>query len=227
MPAELGRDVAPRDHEHRMPLADGPADEGVLGLQIENVIFVDARRHDHERPPADPCGRRRVLQQLDQLVAENHAAGRHREVTPDLERAVVAHRNAAPPRVGGEIGEPLHEARSFGRERAVQHLGIGGHEIRRRERIHVLLRDEGEPALVLLRERGQRGELVQIFAEEQIALLQEREVGQLTPFAGREPVIARRRVRDVGDRPWPLRVGCKRGHRPRTRALPSAPGTWR
>ena len=210
-----------------MPLADGPADVGVLGLQIENVIFVDARGHDQERPPADPCRRRRVLQQLDQIVAEDHAAGRHREVAPDFERALVAHRNAATPRIGGEIGEPLYEARSFARERAVQHLGIGGHEIRRRQCIHVLLREEGEPALVLLRERGQRGELTQIFAEEQIALLQEREVGQLTPFAGREATIARRRVHDVGDRPRPLARRVQARPWPRTRALPNAPGIWR
>ena len=95
--------------------------------------------------------RRRVLDELDQLVAKDDAARRHGEIAADLERALVAHRNAAAPRIGDEIGEPLHEARTVGGERALQHLGIGRHEIRRRERIDVLLRQEREPSLVLLR----------------------------------------------------------------------------
>src|SRR3712207_8137207 len=35
---------APRDHEHRVAAPDGVRDERVLGLQIENVELVDARR---------------------------------------------------------------------------------------------------------------------------------------------------------------------------------------
>ena len=98
-------------------------------------------------------------------------------------------------------------------ERALQHLGIGRHEIRRRERIDVLPRHEREAAAG----RGsgsarERRELGQVFADEQVALLQQREVGQLAPLAARRSGDRRRRVRDdFGQRIAP----CPRRHRAR------------
>ena len=61
------------------------------------------------------------------------------------------------------FAKPLHEARAFGFERALQHHGVGRDEVRRRERVDELLRREDEALLLGLRERGRCGELVQIF----------------------------------------------------------------
>ena len=41
--------VAPRDHEHRVALLDDVAHERVLGLQVHDVVLVDAGRHHHQR----------------------------------------------------------------------------------------------------------------------------------------------------------------------------------
>ncbi len=108
-------------------------------------------------------GARRVLDQLDQRVAEHHAARRDGKVAADRERARVAPRDVTALRVGCEIGEALHEARAFGIERALQHDGVGRDEVGRRERVDELLRREDEALLLRLRERGRCGELVQIF----------------------------------------------------------------
>jgi len=204
-----------------MAVRDGPAHEGVPGLEIENVILVDAGRDNDQRAPVHSRSGRRVLEKLDQLVAEDDVAGRHREVAANLERLLVAHRNAAAPRIGGEVGEPSHQARPLGRERALQHFGIGRHEVRRRERIDVLLRHEREPFLVLFGQRRDVRELGEIFAEQQIALLQESEVGELAPFLGREAAVADCGMRHFGHRPQFRRVGNERRHRRGPECLPS------
>ena len=43
------------------PCDDRIADERVLGLQVEDVVLVDARRHHHQRPLINLLGRRRIL----------------------------------------------------------------------------------------------------------------------------------------------------------------------
>ena len=42
--------VDPGDDEHGEALRDRPADEGLLGVEIEDVELVDPRRHDQQRP---------------------------------------------------------------------------------------------------------------------------------------------------------------------------------
>ena len=126
--------------------------------------------------------------------------GRHREVAADLEGARVAHRDAPVAEVGGEVGEALREAPAVGRERALQHLGVGRREIGRRERVDALPRHEREPPLVGVGQRGERGELGQVFARKQVRLLQQREERKLVPRASGEAVVARGVADDLGKR---------------------------
>ena len=55
------------------------------GVEIEDVELVDPGRHDQQRPLQHRLGRRRVLDELHQIVLEDHLAGRDREVAADLE----------------------------------------------------------------------------------------------------------------------------------------------
>ena len=91
----VGTDVAPRHHEDRMTLLDDIAHEGVGGLQIEHVELVDRRRDYDERSLAHCVGERFVLDDLDQLVFEDHRARRDRKIAADLECLVVCHRDPA------------------------------------------------------------------------------------------------------------------------------------
>ena len=88
-----------------MALFAGEAHERVLGLQVEDVELVDARRHDQQRARRDLLGQRRVLDQLEQLVLEHHRALRQRHVAADLESGLVGDRDAAAPRVFEQVGE--------------------------------------------------------------------------------------------------------------------------
>src|SRR3546814_6607859 len=60
--------IDPGDHEDRVALLDGPADEGVLRPQVEDVILVDPRRDDQQRALVDLLGRGRVLDELHEVV---------------------------------------------------------------------------------------------------------------------------------------------------------------
>ena len=83
--AELLVRIDPGDHEHGDALVDAPFDEGFLRLEIEDVELVDPRRHDQQRRAQHVFGRRRILDQLHQLVLEDHLARRRRHVDADLE----------------------------------------------------------------------------------------------------------------------------------------------
>ena len=77
--------IDPGDDEHRQPLIDAPFDEGFFRAEIEDVELVDPRRHDQERRPQHVLGGRLVLDQLDQLVLEDHLARRDRHVAANFE----------------------------------------------------------------------------------------------------------------------------------------------
>ena len=95
------------------------------------------------------------------------------------------------------FASPLTEAAPLGPHRFREHLGIGRHEIGRSERIHELAGHEFEPVLVGLGQRARRRQLAQVLAVEEIALFEERELGQLAPFARLEAAIALRRLDDL------------------------------
>ena len=90
---ELGVGVHPRDDEHRHPLLDRPLDQRVLFAQVEDVVLVDPRRHDEQRPLRHLLRRRLVLDQLHQVVLEDDLAGRGRDVDAELEGLGVGHRD--------------------------------------------------------------------------------------------------------------------------------------
>ena len=105
--------VDPGDDEHRVALLGRPLDERVLGLEVEDVELVDPRRHDQQRRVVDLRRRRRVLQQLDQLVLVDDLAGRGRDVLADLEGLEVGHRMCelalAALEVVEQVLQPLHQ----------------------------------------------------------------------------------------------------------------------
>ena len=90
-----------------MALIDRELDEGILRAKIEDVVLVDARRNDQQRPLVDLRRRWVVLDELDQLVAKHDLARRHAQVAADFERRFVGHRDAAAASVGDQIGKPL------------------------------------------------------------------------------------------------------------------------
>ena len=203
--------VDPRQHEHAVALLHGPADEGVLLPQVEDVVLVDPRRDDDQRALVDFRGHRLILDQLHQVVLEHHLARRGRHVLAELERVLVGHRDAQLPAalldVGEKIVQAAHQVLPAAGERFAQHLRVGQQEVRGGERIDVL---PGKESDLSFRLGGQPPDLrdrpLDMARGDQVGLLDvvEEEIGR--PVLVLEAQVALRRL---GDR---FRVDAERLH---------------
>jgi hypothetical protein len=125
-----------------MPCSTRMAHEGILRLQVEDVELVDAGRHDHQRPRMHLRRRRRVLDELDQLVLEDHLARRRRQVAADLEGVVVGHRDAALAEVGEEVLDAGGDAGALRGKRRLDEFRIGRREVGGRHGVDELAGEE-------------------------------------------------------------------------------------
>ena len=91
-------------------------------------------------------GRRRVLDQLDQRVAEHDLAGRGGEVVADREAAGGAP-PASPPDRAASCCMPCREIAAAGGAGGLDHLGIEPGHVGRRYQIEPLPHREGDDAL--------------------------------------------------------------------------------
>ena len=89
-------------------------DERVLRLKVEDVVLIDARRHDDQRAPMHAVGRRAVLDQLNQLVLVDHATWCRADVAAHLECRFVGHRDTTPRQVFGEQTQALGQTGATG-----------------------------------------------------------------------------------------------------------------
>ena len=123
-----------------------PLDERVLRLEVEDVELVDPRRHDQQRRLVDLLGRRRVLDELDQLVLEHDLARRGRDVLADLEGLHVglADRELALAalEVGQQVLQALDQVLALALDRRLHDLRVGQGEVGRRHRVDELARIE-------------------------------------------------------------------------------------
>ena len=130
--------IDPGDDEHGQALRDRPADERLLGIEVENVELVDPRGDNEQRPFMHLGRARLVLDELHQRVAKNHLARRRRHVDAKLERARVrlANPQVAMSRMDvlGQHLQAPHQVLAALGERRAQKLRVGGEEVRGRER---------------------------------------------------------------------------------------------
>ena len=188
--------VDPGDDENRQPLRDRPADEGFFRIEIEDVEFVDPGGHDQQGTPQDLVGRGRILDELDEIVAEHDLAGRRREVDADLERPWIGlaqlQLSAACFHVLGEHLRTAHQIGPVLLEGFANELRIQRHEIRRRkgggELAHVELRLVARVGIDIL---GFQHHVLGPFCRVDIGLAQEIEEGILRPGRIPEPPIGR------------------------------------
>ena len=113
-----------------------------LGRKIQDVVLVDPRRNDEERSLAYGLRRRRVLQELHQVVLEDNLAGSDGDIHPELELFGIGHSDPklplSPFQILEHVGEPLHEVLSTRLDGAPGHLGIRGRKVRRCEGVDEL-----------------------------------------------------------------------------------------
>ena len=143
---------APGDDEDRKSLIHEPADQRVLLAKIHDVIFIDPWREDEQRPLMDLFRGRFELKELDELVAENHLAGRRGDILADLERRLVGLADGqsatAPCNIGSGVTQTVYQALAARFQHGAQRSRIGRKEIRRRQRVNGLAGIELGLALV-------------------------------------------------------------------------------
>ena len=83
--------VAPAHHEGTVPLTDGITHQRVFWLQIQDVVLVDARRHQHKRPLVHLGRQWLVFNQLENLVFIHHRTFRRGDVLAHFKHALVSH----------------------------------------------------------------------------------------------------------------------------------------
>ena len=187
--------VDPGNDEHRVAARHRPADEGIVGPEIEDVELVDPGRHDQQRLAVHRLGRRLVLDELDQPVLKDHRARRGGDVAADLEGVHVGLPGAqAVPgvlEVLGELAHPPHQALAPGLAHFAQHHRVGQREVGGRERIHDLASDEVELLRLAAVEPLDAGEAAAQPARiQQIGLLEKVEDRVVRPFGVAEAVVA-------------------------------------
>jgi hypothetical protein len=141
--------VAPGDHEHLLALVEQVLDEAAPGGEIEDVELVDRRWHDEQRDLAHARATRLVVDELEDIGAEDHCSGADREVLANRERRGVDARGKA--RRAGEVAKqlthPTGQTCAAVIDDVLEHGGVGPREVRRRERVEDVGR--GEPGLAL------------------------------------------------------------------------------
>jgi hypothetical protein len=118
--------VAPANHKGTVTLLHCVADERVVGLQVQDVELVDARRHEQHGPLVHLGRERLVFDQLEQLVFKHHAALAAGHVAAHLEGAGVGVRHGALLHVLDQVGHAVGDAAAFGFQRFGQGLGVQG-----------------------------------------------------------------------------------------------------
>jgi hypothetical protein len=135
---KLGGRVAPTHQEDGEPLPHQVLDHAPAGADVHDVVFVDPRRDDDDGDAVDLLGLRRVLDQLDQLVAVDHLAGGERQVDADLELLLARDLHLPALEVVQQVVQPAAQILAAGVEHFAQHLRVGKREIRRAEHVREL-----------------------------------------------------------------------------------------
>src|SRR6516164_10516218 len=81
--------IAPADGERLDAAIEQEPDHAFIRRQVRRVIFVDLRRRYHQWALPHCRRGRSILDELDQLIAEHHRAGRSRQILTYLESGDV------------------------------------------------------------------------------------------------------------------------------------------
>ena len=122
-------DVAPRDDKDGVALGNRMADEGLAWLQVQDVVLVDGRRDDQQRPLADRGRAGLVLDELDELVLVDDGARGGADVAADLEGIGWRLRDAALLQVVQQVLDALAQALALGLDHPLLGIRIGGQEV--------------------------------------------------------------------------------------------------
>ena len=127
----LGHRIAPRNQEHGEPFSDRVTHERILGLQIEDVKLVDARRHQKNGALVNRgCGRL-VLDDLQVAILVDHRSRGGREVLAYGELALIGLGDPALFQVAQEVRNARPQGFAAGFDERALRIRVGGEEVGR------------------------------------------------------------------------------------------------
>ncbi|MNZ86523.1 hypothetical protein D3C78_1053440 [compost metagenome] len=134
-----------------MALLQGMAHERAFRLQVEDVVLVDRRRHDQQRALVLGVAQRGVLDQLDQRVLVDHAAGSGGQVDPHLEGGAVAVAQFPFVQVAEQMQHAAEQTGAAALDQMLEGFGVAVQVVARRPGGDQLLHQEGQPLTHLAR----------------------------------------------------------------------------
>jgi hypothetical protein len=169
---------------------------------VQDIELVDPGRKEEDRRLSHGLGQRRILDELEQFVAEDDLALRGGDVFAELEGAHVrlpqGEVTAPALQIFLEHLQAAQQVLAAGFDRFLQDRGIREDEVGRRERVRRLLQEERcFAALCRIDIRRARRKILQPFALEGVGAPQQIEQGVLTPVRITEAPVARERVMSV------------------------------
>ena len=78
-----------------MSLSNRIFNKRISRAEIEQIVLIDAGRHDQERCFLDLGGLRRILDELNQLVLEDDRSGRYRQIATHLKSGFIDPRDTS------------------------------------------------------------------------------------------------------------------------------------
>ena len=88
-----------------MTLFDGPFDEGIIGAEIKDVVFVDPWGDDEEGAFMDGLRGWFVLDELHEVIAVDDGAFGGGDIFAECEGSLVSCTNGAAPEIFDEVFE--------------------------------------------------------------------------------------------------------------------------
>ncbi len=138
--------VHPGDDEYGIALFRQPFDERALGLEVEDIIFVDPGGYEQQRNLMHFFGGGLILNQLHQVVLVNHRTRCRRDILAQLERFLIRHRDAqlalAFFQVPQQVRQAVDDIVAVAFQRRAHHFWVGEHEIAGRHRVDELAGEE-------------------------------------------------------------------------------------
>ncbi len=130
---------APWNEEHGIALLDRIPHQWIAWLQIKNVILVDARRNNQQRPLMHCFCQRLVLNQLKQFIFENHCALPGRNIFTHFKSRFIRLRDMPFFYVGKHACNAFHQTLAIGFDNFLLRLWIRHQKIGRGHCIDHLL----------------------------------------------------------------------------------------
>jgi hypothetical protein len=198
--------IDPGDDEHGPPLFDQPAHHALLGHKVDHVEAVDQRRHVQQRLGGDVGRGGRVLDELEQVGLMHDLTGRGGDglALPERVRIAAAAHDALPARhILQQIGEPLGQIGAAGRQRTLDHVGVGVGEVGGRDGVQILVEQEVDHRPPLRVALPLRDNALQLVGGEQVGVADGAVIGVILPRRCRKAPVARLLTRGAADRTGP------------------------